>query len=249
MFCCEEKRIKWYLNRNLAEKTKEEPLTIRLKFIPKGLGNHNRPFGLYEMENRCVNCGSEEYLTRHHVVPICYRRHFPEKWKTHNCHDVLSLCRDCHEEYERKADQLKENLAKIYGVSLSGIILKYNVVGNESIRHNRITVHESQMRKIISNCNLLLRTDLDGIPESRIREVIEEVRNFFGREYTKSDLQEISKMKPTILQKTHGEVVVGNLKDIQSFIEMWRKHFVENNRCLHMPKNWSINHKIQIDGQ
>jgi len=242
MFRCEEKRIRWYLNRNLAEKTSENPVTIRLKFTPKGLGNHNRAFGLYEMENRCVNCGSEEYLTRHHVVPFCYRKHFPEKYKNHNCHDVLSLCRECHENYERKADQLKEDLAKTHGVSTNGIVLKYNIV-NEIIQHNRITIHESHMRKIISNCNLLLRKDLKSIPESRINEVKQEVRNFLGREYTDHDLSEICKMKPTILQKTHGEVVVGNISDIQSFIEMWRRHFVDNNQCRHMPKNWNIKHR------
>ena len=244
MFRCDEKKAQWYLTRDLADIV--EDFTIKLKFTPRGLGNHDKPFGLTEMDNVCVNCGTPDFLTRHHVVPYCYRKHFPLHLKSHNFHDVLSLCIDCHEKYERKADELKEYLAQKYHVSTNGIISKYNIIRDGVVGHNKITLEEIQMRKVISNCNLLLRDDKSEIPLSRIEEVEREVREFIGGDYTEDDLKEISNLKPTILEKTHGQVVVEMIDDVQEFIEMWRKHFVDNNECKFMPENWDIKNIIEI---
>ena len=97
MFRCDYKKANWYLKRNLGEVISQYPLKVKLKFKPRGLGNHNKSFGLTEMSNECVICGASEYLTRHHVVPYCYRRYFPTSIKSHNFHDVLSLCVKCHD--------------------------------------------------------------------------------------------------------------------------------------------------------
>ena len=111
MFRCESKKANWYLKRDLADIITDEPLVIKLKFQPNGLGNHNKNYGLSEMENICVVCGSDEFLTRHHVVPICYRKYFPIEKKSHNFHDVLSVCAVCHESYEKFAFDFKLSLA------------------------------------------------------------------------------------------------------------------------------------------
>jgi hypothetical protein len=234
MFRCDQKKANWYLSRELADTISEEPLVIKLKFEPKGLGNHAKPFGLTEMVNKCVNCGSEEFLTRHHVVPICYRRFFPLELKTHNFHDVLSLCVDCHEKYERKADELKESLALKYNISVNGLVF-----------HNRITEAETGRRKIIRNCNLIIK-GYEGVPQSRIEEVKKEIRDYLGRDFTIDDLEEISGIKECVIDKTHGQVVIEQVEDIQDFIEMWRQHFVDNNECKFMPKNWDVKNKIII---
>jgi hypothetical protein len=246
MFRCDEKKANWYLNRGLAEIVSDDPLNIKLNFNPKGLGNSNKPFGLNTMDNICVNCGTEDFLTRHHVVPYCYRKHFPLHLKSHNFHDVLSLCMDCHEKYERKADELKEQLAQKYHIPTNGIISKYNIISDGIVSHNRITLEESQMRKIISNCNLLLREDKSSIPQSRLEEVSDEIRKFIGHDFTEDEIREISNLRPTILEKTHGQVVVEMVDNIQQFIEMWRTHFVDNNECRFMPTNWKIDNVIEI---
>jgi hypothetical protein len=245
MFRCDEKKANWYLSRNLATVIEQYPLTIKLSFEPKGLGNHNKDFGLSVMENKCVNCGSEHYLTKHHVVPICYRKHFPIELKSHNFHDVLSLCRSCHENYERKADVLKEHLAEKYGISTNGLISKFSTL-RDSVSHNGIDFEEIQIRKAISNSNLLLRNDLSMVPSSRIEEVKKELTKFLGRDYTIDDLTELSNLKTTTIQQTHGEVVISKINNVQGFIEMWRSHFVEHNECKFMPNNWDIKNKIEI---
>jgi hypothetical protein len=49
-----------------------------------------------------------------------------------------------------------------------------------------------------------------------------------------------------VIKKTHGEVVMSKIDNIQSFIEMWRSHFLEHNECKHLPKDWSVKTNIRI---
>lgn len=227
MFRCDHKKANWYLRRNLAEELNKN--TIRLKFEPRGLGNHNKCYGLNEMENKCVNCGTDEFLTRHHVVPYSYRRYLPMHIKSHNFHDVLSMCVSCHEDYERKADQLKEKLAKKYEVPISGI------------------VHKKANSKIVKYAHLILKNDVN-IPKYRINEMFSEVSKWLGKEPSNEDLNNLISTKQKTIVETHGEIVVRKIDDIQDFIITWRKHFVDNNSLNHLPKNWKIENNIITDG-
>lgn len=228
MFRCDEKRANWYLSRNLADVTILSPLTIRLKFQPKGLGNHNKEFGLVEMVNRCVNCGSEEYLTRHHVVPYCYRRYFPLSLKSHNFHDVLSMCVECHEKYERKADELKNNLSKIYQSPINGELQSCK----ELVKYVKIAK--------------TLSLNYNQIPKSRLINLKKEIKQYFKiSKLTKEKIDEISNIKLFVVKKTHGEIVINKIDNLQDFVEMWRKHFVDNNECKYLPNTWSVKTKIE----
>lgn len=226
MFRCDEKRINWYLNKGLADIICSNPLSIKLKFTPRGLGNHNKSFGLTEMVNKCVNCGTSEYLTRHHVVPFCYRTHFPLEIKSHSFHDVLSLCVNCHENYERKADELKIELAKKYNAPVGGEIEK-----SKEIKYIKIA------KTLIS--------DISDIPITRLNLLKKEIKSYYGiKRLTISRLNKISATK-TLVRKTHGEIVYEKINNIQDFVEMWRTHFIENNSCQFLPKNWSVKTKVE----
>lgn len=231
MFLCEEKRANWYLNRKLADKINNDPITIKLNFKPAGLGNNNKPYGLMEMSNNCVVCGSEEFLTRHHIVPICYRRYFPLKYKSKNHHDVLAVCFDCHEKYEVKAFTFKGELANYYDAPLDGILDKSMEGGV----------------KIIGYSKLMLSDKVGLIPKKRIEEIKSTLFEYFGGDYTKEDLINISLLKTTLCKKTHGEIVVSKLESYQQFIEMWRKHFIDNNDCKYLPNKWKIDNVIERD--
>lgn len=234
MFRCDKKRADWYLKtldkntgETIGELLSEDPYTVRLKFKPKGLGNHDKEFGLTEMDNRCVSCGTEEYLTRHHVVPYCYRRFFPLSLKSHNFHDVLALCVSCHEKYERNADKLKEQLAVEYKAPISGE-----------------TIENKDIIKCIKISTTLLN---DGIkvPKSRARRLRKYLRDRFNlKRLTRDKIEEIASTKVVVIKRTHGEIVMSQISDIQSFVEMWRNHFVDNNDCTYLPKNWSIKNRL-----
>jgi len=67
---------------------------------------------------------------------------------------------------------------------------------------------------------------------------------FCIKRLSKKKLNEISEIRTTILNKTHGQIVMNQINDIQSFVEMWRSHFLENNKCQYLPKDWNVKTKI-----
>lgn len=227
MFRCESKKANWYLKRDLAEIISEDPVVIKLKFQPNGLGNHNKSYGLTEMENKCVVCGSEDFLTRHHVVPICYRRFFPIERKSHNFHDVLSVCADCHENYESSAFKFKLDLAN-----------KYNAPINGELHDNKDFL---KVRRLVG---CLLGENTSKIPIWRLKEMKEEIKTYFSwKKVSKKRLKDVWDMEVKVYKRTHGEIVVSSIVDLDIFIKEWRKHFIENNDCKYLPQNWSIDNE------
>lgn len=227
MFRCDEKKINWYLRRNLATIVSDNPIVAKLKFNPKGLGNHQKQFGLTEMSNNCVVCGSKEFLTRHHVIPYCYRKFFPLKLKSHNFHDVLSMCVTCHETYERKADLLKQSISDEYSAPING-----------EITNNKDIVKYTKMAMT------LLRENLSNIPPKRLKFLKNELKcKFLIKRLTKKRLVEISTIR-NFVNRTHGEIVMSKVQDIQKFVELWREHFINNNYCKYLPQNWDIKTKV-----
>lgn len=229
MFRCDEKKLNWYLSRDLAEIVDDDPKTIQLKFQPNGFGNHDKEYGLTIMENKCVSCGTEEFLTRHHVVPYCYRKFFPTELKSHNFHDVLSLCVDCHEDYEYFAFKEKERLAGVYDAPING----ETSTDRDLMRVKRMSYG------ILDNPN---------IPKKRLKEMKGIIREHFGlKRLRDSRIRKIAEMEIPSQTITHGQIVVSKLDDIQSFIQMWRQHFVNHSDCRFLPENWNIKNNLSID--
>ena len=223
MFRCDEKKAMWYVKRDLGEIVQEDPKIVQLKFKPNGLGNHHKKYGLTEMKNKCVVCGTDEYLTRHHVVPHCYRKFFPESIKSHNFHDVLSLCVDCHERYERKATDFKIKLAGVYNAPING-----DLINNKDL---------IKVRKLAS---CLLNNGYQ-MQKNRVNEVKSEIKSFFGlKKLHKKRLENLMNLELKIINRTHGELVVSKIDNIDDFMTSWRKHFIENNDCKYLPLDWSV---------
>lgn len=230
MFRCLEKRANWYLARNLATIINKEPLSIQLKFIPKGKGE---TLDILKMErkNKCVVCGIEDLnlLTKHHLVPFVYRQHFPEKRKKHSSLFVVPICRDCHLKYENEyAYQLKKVLAEAYAAPINGT---FDVERNKAMG--------------IIKC---LRNFKDTIPQDRkdfLRDKLKQNLIDFGI-YENDDLSDISSLNivEERLEKEskeqvvhcHGKTVVDRVKDLDEFEKMWSKHFVDSMKPQYMPE-------------
>jgi len=222
MFHCGKKKVDWYLKRDLAEKVSDN--VIRLTFQPKGYGNHNDEFGLTNMENRCVNCGEQEHLTRHHIVPYCYRRHFPLEIKSHDFHDIVAMCASCHESYERSAFQLKTELAETYKIPVNG-----------TREFDRDTFNMQKK---------LFALQLNNVPMNRKHQLKNEIKQHFGwKRLTEKRIKWLENRVVRKQIKTHGELLVEKLKDFDEFIILWRKHFLRNNKLEFLPETWSVDYK------
>lgn len=229
IFRCGDRRAKWYLSSGLAEKVGEK--TLQLLFEPNGYGHANSPtalFHLSEKECRCVACGVEEDLTRHHIVPRTYRKHFPDRYKKGECHDILPLCVNCHEKYEDHADDLKKLISDTYNVPLCGEKIEIsNRAKDFAVRYAKtLMIHR------------------DDIPEAKCQGMLDTISEYLGRPPTQEDIEELAKIsRESCHGKTHGQMVAELLnteEKIYDFIVKWREHFVQKAEPKYLPKGWSI---------
>lgn len=103
-----KKRANWYLKRGLAE-VLPDGNNIRLSFIEKEFTPDYNNFK-ESYQDYCVCCGTKNNLTKHHVVPQQYFPYLPIEFKEFNHHDLLCMCRTCHNEYETKAIELRDKI-------------------------------------------------------------------------------------------------------------------------------------------
>lgn len=229
------KKAKWYLSRNLATKVSDDPLVIKLNFEPKGRGAADDPYYLVEKKNICVVCGEVENLTKHHVVPYCFRRFFPDEIKKHTHHDILLLCSKHHTEYEVKANEYKEQLAKEFGISM----------------YNAKKVPPDRERIAVKDAAYALLNYIEHIPLERQRELISIVRNFFHCQIVEREhllrATEIEINYKKVDASNYGEQIVKSLKDVSPFIVNWRKHFLESMNPQFMPDLWDVNRVDRSD--
>jgi hypothetical protein len=232
MFLCLPKKANWYLDRNLATIVSYQPMVIKLTFEPKGRGQNGDPYYLGDKPNKCVVCGVEEDLTRHHIVPYTYRKHFPENIKSHNSHDIVPICIDHHTEYEEDyAIELKCIFAERYDAKLE----------DETKKNSDLTI-------VVKYSNMLLDNKCK-LPYHRKKQMISTIRNYHGY---------IGSLKRVLLTyayndltksqtESHGKIVVEKLiKDdlLQWFVETWREHFIYSMNPIFMPKHWNVNRQI-----
>ena len=154
-------------------------------------------------------CGSGNELTKHHVVPYQYRKYFPDEYKSKSSFDVLCLCKTCHNEYELKADVLKDDL-----------LAQFNL--------------ESYTKDVqrVSRSIHALENYSEWIEGDRKQRMVSDIEDFFYDSLDNIlDGEEIEFESATSL-------LMKNIKDIEGFIIMWRKHFVEHTNAKSLPQEW-----------
>lgn len=103
LFRCSERRARFYLRKGYAVRLDDRNLrliddTTEKKFAEL-YGERLGPFFMEVKNDRCVVCGTDHDLTRHHVVPRRHKRKLPETIRR-RLSNVLFVCRECHDRYE-----------------------------------------------------------------------------------------------------------------------------------------------------
>lgn len=229
MCYCSKKRANWYVERGLASWMEEGSTEFVLKFVPGGVGKRGIPFYEEALENRCVVCGADGELNKHHVVPAAFRRLMPLRFKKSNHHDVLAICLDCHEEYERHASAFKKELADE--------ALRKSVSSSEFAETEREKTTWAIASGAIKARKTLERAEKSGmkIPEDRLAE-----------------LRRMAAAAPVESRKFEGsspsEMIMGAIADeeeLRRFIRDWRRHFVKFAKPMFLPKFWSVEHCLE----
>lgn len=229
IFNCDAIKILWYLNRGLVDIVSVEPPIVRLNFPANGEGHYQDQYYLSPKINRCVVCGTDKTLSRHHVVPYCFRKHMPDEIKSHSYHDVLLLCLDCHDSYERFADKLKWQLSIVHQVNINPKIQIDRKKAKASKFAHALLAHEEK------------------IPPLRKYFLYQEIALYLNKnkdQVTQQDLEKIIQIDVYLKEESqYGQKVLSQW-DLQDFVEMWRKHFVDSMNPQYMPEFWDTKRSI-----
>jgi hypothetical protein len=218
LFTSDKNKADWYVRKNLAVWVSDD--TYQLNFKTKG--NGNAKYGEYFTEFhevQCSICGVTDNLTKHHIIPRCFRTHFPEKMKS-TCHfDVLLICVDCHETVERRYDQVKLELEMGKSPFSPPLDLNYCcfILGSKAKYFKNCK--QDDAKYLIKAINAL-----EGKDYIDIKDIIKDYRD----EHKRSDecLEEIYKL------------VSQNQPDMKQFILMWRQLFIDASHPRFLPKGW-----------
>lgn len=239
MFLGSQKKVDWYLKRNLIEQIEEN----KFKFLFKPKGNGQYGDGEWDKtslsmrcmfkQNVCVVSGRNTHLTRHHIVPAAYSKYFlfDDYHKNRmGHHDVVLLTSALHEEYEIKALYLKEKLCKKYDITpfkdsckLQGKVFSSVKQGKKLLDKNYIENNKYYKKELAEYC---MRFNLN---EDQIEKFVEE---------REKDVNALNGHYKELSEK------LISLEMIQEFCEIWRKHFIDTMKPKFLPDEWSI--KTQI---
>lgn len=224
MFRCNQKRLEWYLKRNIAIRVEGEDNAIQLTFKAKGEGD---PEDVLKVErlNHCVVCGEKDLskLTKHHVVPDEFRSNFPDKYKSSLSILLVVMCRSCHDHYEN-------NFARVIKNSLFATIdLKEIHSFNNLIRYmNHLSIAMKQedfpshkidyLKKVLKNLKSPPELDLKQIEDRNVSYVENWLKNIGPR-------------------KTPGGEVCKTITNYEEFSIMWFNDFMNNAKPQYASSN------------
>jgi len=228
---CKRNKLEWHLSRGLATRIDEN--TIRLHKPPSGVSNLQE--AIEAKENICAVCGETNKLTRHHIVPYCFRHALPNEWRSSAAlfHDLVPLCHKCHQTYERYGTELKKKLAERCGISTRGygtIIDKERYTVGRAAKCLLNIYYKGKQRK---------KTYVE-FPNHKRPELIKRISKYIGHEPTQEELLEISTWGAVIKTENfipYGTYVVSKIP-LAEIILMWRKHFLNTMKPKFMPPCW-----------
>lgn len=210
---CSKGKYEWYIEKGIAEPISEDEL--RLKFEPKYRNNIQLAKIVFKT-NRCVVCGNEEDLKKCHIVPLAYKRLFPDEKKSHVSNDIVLLCKEHTDEWEKICMLYHNELKDDYNIKETDFI--------DKIKHS-----------LKKKCAFVKRQieNKEEIPNKTYQE-LEEYIEYFDGEITQEKINEFSDC--SIIKQIDGtnnvyEYIMKEINEnntLSTFIMNWKELFVQN---------------------
>lgn len=109
---CQEKKVNFYLKKNLLKWIDENTLQFTTDEIEKKLFKvHGGKISEYFMTNKnecCVVCGGKNHMTKHHIIPKKDLKYYSLEIKS-NLSNLLAVCHKCHVQYEIEKEGIEYN--------------------------------------------------------------------------------------------------------------------------------------------
>lgn len=219
----DKKRFEWYQKKDLV--TLENDRTIRFKKLIN-FSKKRHPYYLIDRPSHCFVCGETENLTKHHVVPYCFRKYFKDEFKNRSSYDIFIICHDCHHGYERIAEKIKNGLLRTVG--------------------KRYSIELNNIKELHRALGYIETIDILDIPVHRRLEMLDKIQDFcskFNIEYFPfSTLHDriSNNLKELKSNKLSWCKFIVDKNDTKEIILFWRKHFIETMQPKFLPKEWEI---------
>lgn len=239
MFRCSQRRLDFYLGKNLVDKIEDN--SYKLNFIPKGYGKHDVPYEISEKTTHCVVCGTKENLSQHHVIPSCFKKFFPDEFKKHNSYDVLFTCVDCHHKYEFAANEFKAQLFDRADLSKYNDCQKSNLGMNffaKSLLKHKDKMPAEKVRLFEQKLSSFYNMEVSSLTNEFLANLIEE--NF--KKYRKAN-KKITENRNILAVKKFFNKEDLTREDYIDFIIAWRRHFVEHAKPKHLSPYWEVENR------
>jgi hypothetical protein len=237
-----KKKAEWYVSKRLAT-WKTGACCIQLSFAPRA--HSGSGFEKSVKRNVCVACGDDGGLfMRHYIVPRAYRTLLAKKFKTHQSHDVVILCPDCHlhcehatqlrmhsleeelEEHCRHASFINQDLYRVKSAALALTKSRWN---KHKLPCEKIQQYQTLVR------NYLNISSHDDISQ-------EQLQLAAAVEYRIPNPDYISGpqfVMQSLLLHDHQDD-----DEVEQFIKDWRRHFIDTVQPRFLPQGWSIDSPV-----
>lgn len=250
-----EKKLKFYIKKNLVEKISDNK--YRLKFTPKGYGCNDDNYKLSDdekkffgklIEHKCSVCESTSKIELHHIIPHAYRKELSDEMKDnirkYSRFDVCLLCKPCHIKYERQADVKSREIHERFGLDPNEISTNLS--------------KSSYAYKHIKNCY----EHGDKIPPDRLKVLKQYIISFFELDLNIDDLTKEKLVELYELRKDNNfnkkynvyamlldKLFSGYIPnyDFNDFCVEWRNHFNEHANPTYLRSlGWHPNLRYKI---
>lgn len=166
----------------------------------------------------CAICGTNVEPTKHHIIPQAYLRYIP---RMNKLHDIVWICKYCHNNYELRSEQFKKELAK-----------KYNcVIPIEGI--------QTEKNKLLLELRRLCKSYLKVKNEY----VKDKINSILNKNVSQDEIIYYSKLKIR-MAICHYKSLLKNVENLQEFCELWREHFLKFTAPKFMPPYWELRRNI-----
>lgn len=219
---CSKKKANWYIKKNLGILKGKD---VYLTFEPNGYGDPEEI--LAGRENKCVISGETKELTKHHVIPYMFRKHFPLEYKDKNSCDIVLLTRQLHNEYEEKATELKIKL-------ITDFVDPFLVEQNDmwSICKKRYNTITNNYDNLPHDKQVFIKMSYEGLVDKYGFDT-----NTFNHNEPKYTITS------PYLDLIYNEVIVN--VGIINLIALWKLHFLKVAKPQYLPDWWKWdNYKV-----
>jgi 5-methylcytosine-specific restriction endonuclease McrA len=229
MFLGNSKMARWYLENGLVRRLDDG--SLQLLFTPRGPGAMGDGFLLTPKANVCAICGRTDDLSRHHIVPKRFARHFPARGrKDRSTHDVVPLCGADHSAFETlHSSELDRRLQE------QGLLPPK--VDHADLFHRR--------GRVFKSLNLLKRLSDGLIPGKHAATA----RAKYGLPQSPAEVAETERRLLEELRFLEPRKLVFEYSSEQKrLVELiCRTHFLETMKPAFLPENWSVTYTRQCN--